>query len=193
MGKKGKSGWPEGLGANGRRLSEQWEQRKSSKIKTNTVYGNTKTLVTPSPPKGPRPHPLRGAARPGGRSLRLISSPCCPQWCLHVCEHPPICWRTCVCVSVFVCTRPDARLRKHKFSPSGEGGGGTLTRPIEPLYLLGRPYLGPSLSASRSCLRGCRSGISCWLDPGSLIIPALCPGSAVQGSLSRRWKCRWKL
>lgn len=32
----------------------------------NTVYGNTKTLVTPSPPKGPRPYPLQGRGRPRG-------------------------------------------------------------------------------------------------------------------------------
>lgn len=36
-----------------------------------------------------------------------------------------------------------------------------------------RPYPGPSLSASGSRISG-------WLDPGSLITPALCPGSAEQ-------------
>ncbi|XP_061019944.1 proline-rich protein 2-like [Dama dama] len=76
------------MGASGRGLlgpvSKQWEQRKSNKIKTNTVCGNTKTPAT--------------------LSVR-------------------------------------------------------------------RPYPGPSLSASGS-------HISSWLDPGSLITPALCPGSA---------------
>ena len=50
-------------------LSERREQRKSSKIKTRTVYGNTKTLVTPSPPKGPRPRPLQGRGTPSGSLL----------------------------------------------------------------------------------------------------------------------------
>lgn len=45
------------------------EQRKSS-IKTNTVNGNTKTPLTSSPPMGPHPYPLQGAAY----SLRRISS-----------------------------------------------------------------------------------------------------------------------
>lgn len=174
-------------------MSEQREQRKSSKIKTNTVYGNTKTLVTPSPPKGPRPHPLQGRGTPRGPLPKADFLPGLPSSVLARVSIRPFAGARAICVRVFVCTRPDARLRKHKISPSGEGAGGTLTRSAEPPYLLGCPYLGPSLSASRSCLRGCRAGISCWLDPGSLIIPALCPGSAMQGSLPTRWKCRWKL
>lgn len=46
--------------------------------------------------------------------------------------------------------------------------------PARPLPVR-RPYRGPSLSASRSRLRGRPLRISCWLDPGSLIIPALPP------------------
>lgn len=70
LGGEGEDGMARGVGSQLARagswdpLSEQQEQRKSSKIKTRTVYGNTKTLVTPSPPKGPRPRPLQGRGTP---------------------------------------------------------------------------------------------------------------------------------
>ena len=112
-------GWPEGTGASGRGLlgpvSKQWEQRKSSEIKTNTVCGNTKTPVTPSLPKGPALILLGGAARPGGR---------CPPPGLHVCEHPPIdqCTCVCVCVCVCVCLCVCARARALAQTVSKRGG-----------------------------------------------------------------------
>ena len=154
-------GWkdgPEGLGANGRRLlglvSEQWEQRKSSKIKTNTVYGNTKTLVTPSPPKGPRPHPLQGRGTPRGPlpTADFLPQAALSGACTCVSIRPCAGARASACVCLFAHARTRA-YESTKSPPRGEGGGGALTRSAEPLHLSGRPYPGPSLSASRACLR----------------------------------------
>ncbi|XP_021116912.1 vinexin isoform X4 [Heterocephalus glaber] len=53
--------------------SEPREQRKAGRSNKYGVWEHQDPL-TSSPPRGPHPHPLRGATRPGNRGLRPISS-----------------------------------------------------------------------------------------------------------------------
>lgn len=55
------SHWARALGTGVRAAGTAEKQQDQNKY----VYGNTKTLVTPSRPKGPRPHPLQGRGSPG--------------------------------------------------------------------------------------------------------------------------------
>lgn len=164
-GGEGRDGWPEGPVANGRGLlgpvSEQREQRKSSEIKTNAVCGNTETG---SPRARPREPPSSSAgARHAWGAAPLGRFP--PGAALRGA-------RTCVSIArfggararVFVCTRPDARLRKPQISlSSARGGSGALPRSA-------RPSACGALSRPQPVCRsvpspGCRRRISCWLDP----------------------------
>lgn len=84
--------------------------------------------------------------------------------------------RACVCV----CTRPDARSRNHKLSPQvgreaagpklGPLGHSACAAPLSRPQPVCIPVPFPRPPAPYQLLA----------DPGSLIIPALCPGSAVQ-------------
>ena len=95
-----------------------------------------------------------------------------------MCEHPPVCPCTHACVCV--CTRPDARSRNHKLSPQvgreaagpklGPLGHSACAAPLSRPQPVCIPVPFPRPPAPYQLLS----------HPGSLIIPALCPGSAVQ-------------
>lgn len=77
------------------RLSEPRQQRNSGKASDQNNHGvwEHQDPVNPMPPKGPRPHPLRGAARPGGRfpprmppaGLAPMEAKCAGHTWAHVC------------------------------------------------------------------------------------------------------------
>lgn len=162
--------------------SAQQEQRKS-RIKTNSVNGNTKTLLTSSPPKGPHPYPpvqrhVQGAAG----SLKTI-------------PFPKLC--TCVSILTFASTRVSVRKRLaahldgHRLSPSGHCLRSEATLPV-----VGLPYLGPSLSASGpvSCLsqaQGCVSNAGSTRPLALSLLPSVL--ALQNSSIPTPWKCRWKL
>lgn len=77
------------------RLSEPRQQRNSGKASDQNNHGvwEHQDPANPIPPKGPRPHPLRGAARPGGRfppgmppaGLAPMEAKCAGHTWAHVC------------------------------------------------------------------------------------------------------------
>lgn len=153
-------------------VSKQWEQRKSSKIKTNSGVWEHQDPVTPSLPRDLALILFRGRGTPKGRCLGQFPPLAVLPRGLHTCVSiRPLASAREHCVYVCVCFCVRTRLGRaltQSNSVSKRGGDGrALTRPTRPSVraaTLSRPQ--------PVCIRVPYQ----WLArPGSLITPALCP------------------